>query len=276
MNGDGRADLVLHQHLHLRAFLQSEAGAFADKPDFEHTFELDSAQEREREGRYEDAALRLVDLDRDGNVDAVISKSSQQGITSAETRTYLFLGTKSGFRDTPDQAISSEGGSFSDNILLSDFTGSGRQSLIVPSFSFGIFAFIRMLTSSTIKVNFLLYPFGDDRRFAARPAAERTLKFHFDPEGKSDQPVLNPSGNYEGDGKRGLVFGTEQAELSIYGSKPNALFSDDPVAKVDVLAYGSARSADLDGQGRSDLVIFYPRTEGHEAEIAVVHNRGAR
>ena len=136
-------------------------------------------------------------------------------------------------------------------------------------------AIIRMLTSRSAKLSFELYLF-EGRKFRTKPAAERTLTFKLDLDGHSDQQAVDVGGDYDGDHHPDLVFAADDDELSFYmGGTPGKLFTDDPVAKVKVRALGKAEPVDLDGSGRSDVVLTFGNTPGHRGELAVVHNLGA-
>lgn len=280
LDGDGRSDLLLAHDEEVRGYLQSTDGSFPTSPSFTHSFAVrpkhkkdEAGSEGEEEGRSFDIQMRLLDVDGDGRADAVITTTKTTGISSATTSVYLFLGTAKGFADKPDQVIKTEGINFV-GTQLADLTGDGRPDLLIPSFKLSLLAIIRALTSKSAKVSFLLYPYGPNRHFAETPSAERTLNFNLNLEGGGDQQAVDMYGDYLGDKRVNLAFGDEENELSIYGSgEPGKLFTEDPVTKVKVRAYGDIETFDLDGKGKSDIVLYYSHTRGHESELAVLHNQ---
>jgi hypothetical protein len=281
LDGDGRPDLLLAHDEEVRGYLQTADGSFPAAPSFAHSFAVRPKHKKgegesdgdEEDGRNFDIQLRLLDVDGDGRADAVITTTKTTGISSATTSVYLFLGTAKGFADKPDQVIKTEGINFV-GTQLADLTGDGRPDLLIPSFKLSLFAIVRALTSKSAKVSFLLYPYGPNRRFAETPSAERTLNFHLNLEGGSDQQAVDMYGDYLGDKRLNLAFGDEENQLSIYGSgEPGKLFTEDPVAKIAVRAYGDIETFDLDGRGKSDIVLHYSRSRGHEHELAVLHNQ---
>jgi hypothetical protein len=275
VDGDGQKDLVLVRGDELRVFLQGPGGLFPSKPSSVRALGVRTPKE-EKEGKDRDLHVLLVDVDGDGRADVVVTKQVSAGITSATTTVYLFRGGSGGFSATPDQVLATDGASLT-GVQLEDLTGDGRPDLIVPSVKIGLFAIVRMLTSKKLKVNFQLHPWGSvEKKFALKPTAERALTFDLDLSGKSSDPqVIDLHGDYDGDGRADLAFGTDEEELSLYaGGRPGALFADDPLVQIPVRAYGSALPVDLDGKRRSDLVLWYPGTPGHKHELAVVHNRG--
>ncbi len=275
IDGDGRLDLILVKSDEARGYLQKADGSFPSKPNFTHLFGVaEKAEGNVSVGGGPD--VRFVDVDGDGLADAVITVTKTTGITSADTSVYLFFGSPRGFAAKPDQTIRTEGASFT-TTQIADVTGDGHPDLILPSFKLGIMAIIRMLTSGSAKVKFLLYPFGSNRRFAEKPSAERWLSFDVNLEGGSDMQAHNIDADFFGNKQHNLAFGTGEGELSLFGAgEPGHLFAEDPMAKVSVRAFGALAPFDLDGSGRSDLVLHYPHTHAHESELAVVHNHGVK
>jgi len=286
LDGDGRPDLLIARDEHVRGYLQAADGSFSNEPSFVHTFAVrpkgtDDAEPSpsadEEHDRNFSIQMRLLDIDGDGRADAVITTTKTAGISSATTTVYLFFGTAKGFADQPDQVIRTEGVNFV-GTQIADLTGDGHPDLLIPSFKLSLFAIIRALTAKSAKVKFLLYPFGAaERRFAEKPTAERSLTFKLSLEGGSDQQAVDMYGDFFGDKRLNLAFGEEEGVLSLYGAgAPGHIFADDPMSKVSVRGYGEVTPFDLEGAGRSDLVLHYPRSAGHESEIAVVHNHGVQ
>jgi hypothetical protein len=53
-----------------------------------------------------------------------------------------------------------------------------------------------------------------------------------------------------------------------------ALFADSAAARIPVRAVGRLESVDLDGKGRSDMLLYYPATKGHRGEVVLLRNTG--
>lgn len=266
LNADQRPDVAIVTDDTVRGYLQTEDG-FGAEPAVQHTFEARSSKEDNSAA----VTLMLADLNADGRADGLVTKSTSKGISSAKTSVLIFYATKDGFADKPDQTIESDGVSVS-GVQLGDITGDGQLDLLVPRMKINLFSIIRMLTSSSAKVDFHLHPMGPKKRFSADSTASRDLVFQLSlNENKSDLQAVDMTGDYDGDGHADLAFGVGRDELALYtGGRPNEVFSSEPMAKVTMRAFGHTLPVSLDGSKRSDLVLWYPETEGHEHELSVV------
>jgi hypothetical protein len=271
-DGDGLTDIIALQEDRLAIYRQGAGFTFKALPDFTRDFAIRTAQDHGE--RQASASILIADLDGDGVADLLVRKQVTQGIASALTESHLYLGLKGGgYAKAPDQVLKSEGIGFLGEQLL-DLTGDGHPDLLVPSMSFGVLAFVRVLTTKTIKTEFQVLPFlPDKRRFAEQPIAQRTLKFRVSLSGDFDLQVVDFAGDYDGDKRPDLAFGTDDEELSIYLARSGVL-SDEAAETVPVRAVGSVQPVDLDGKGRSDLILFSPSTKGHKGEIVVLVNVG--
>jgi len=273
-DGDGRKDLLVTLEDRLAVFRQSPDGTFPSKASFARDFAIRTPEElRDASSQ---ASISVRDIDGDGVVDLVVRKQVAHGLASALATSLVFFGQKGGgYALRPDQTLKSEGASGSE-VELVDLTGDGHPDLVVPSVNIGVFAIIRVLTTKTLNVNFQLFPFlPASRRFADKPAAERVLKFHVSLSGNTDLQALDEQGDYNGDRRPDLVFGTGEDELSIFaGIGGKEIFTADAVETIPVRGYGEVQPVDLDGKGRDDLVLSFPSTKDHRSEIVVLVNRG--
>jgi FG-GAP-like repeat len=277
-DGDGLPDLFLTQEDRLAVFKQGPGGAFREQPDYARDFAIRTADELKES--FSPAAITVRDLDGDGRADLVVRKQVSQGIASATTTSHVFFGQPGGgYGKAAEQVLRSEGASGAE-VQLADVTGDGRPDLIVPSVNIGVFAIIRILTSKTVKLNFQVYAFdAKARRFDNKPSAERELRLKISTDGQADTQVIELLGDYDGDGKPDLAYGTDDDELSIFRGQPggaiyDGIYEEDAAEQIKVRAFGEALPVDLLGQGRDDLVLHYPSTKGHRGELVVLLNQG--
>jgi hypothetical protein len=273
-DGDGDRDLVASLDDRVAIYFQGAGLAFAAAPSLRREFAVRTPEEL-TEMRAQ-VGVTVNDVDGDGVADVVVRKQVTRGIASATTTSFVHFGRRGGgFSDRADQVLRTEGASGTE-IELIDVTGDGRADLVVPSVNIGVMAIIRILTTKTLKVNYQVFPFDRAaRRFADKPAASRQLKFRVSTSGEADVQAASIRGNYNGDGRPDLAFGTDDDELSIYPGVASAdLFAEDAVDEIPVRAFGVLEAVDLDRQGKSDILMYYPRTKGQRGTIVVLLNRG--
>jgi hypothetical protein len=273
-DGDGLIDILATQEDRVAIYRQGPGMSFHPQPDFTRDFAIRS--EEEHREKQSNASVLVGDLDGDGVADLVVRKQVFEGIASATSSMFIYFGKKGGgYAREPAQVLKSEGvGPL--EVQLLDVTGDGRPDLIVPSMNFGVLAFIRVLTTKTVKVVFQVIPFlPEQRRFADEPLAERELKFRLSLSGDADLQAVDFSGDYDGDKRPDLLFGTGEEELSVFLSRgASAVVADEAAEKIDVRAMGVVQPVDLDGKGRSDVLLHFPSTRGHRGEIVVLVNAG--
>ena len=263
-DGDGLRDIIATQEDRVAIYRQVPGFVFHPQPDFSRDFSVRTPADHRERGT---SATTLVS-------DLIVRKQVFEGVTSARSTSYVFLGRKDGFSKEPAEILESEGVSLFQTQLV-DLDGDGRPDLVVPYTSFGVFALIRMLTAKTAKVDFQIYPFDrKSRKFAVEPVSERELKFRIPLAGDTDLQAVSLTADVTGDGKPDLIFGSSEDQLDIYPALGGGEFASNPAETVEVRAAGVMEAVDLDGKGRSDLVLHYPKTRGHRGEIVVLTNRG--
>jgi hypothetical protein len=271
-DGDGLRDVIAVQEDRVAIYRQSPGFSFHPQPDFSRDFSVRTPADHRERGT--SASTLIADLDGDGIADLIVRKQVFEGVTSAKSTSYVFFGRKDGFSQRPAEVLESEGVTLFQTQLV-DLNGDGRPDLVVPYTNFGVFALIRMLTAKTAKVDFQIFPFDRRaRRFATEPISDRELKFRIPLAGDTDLQAVNLTADVTGDGKPDLIFGSSEEQLDIYPSVGNGEFASVPAESVEVRAAGVLDAVDLDGKGRSDLILSYPKTRGHRSEIVVLTNRG--
>lgn len=275
-NSDGLKDLVLTLDDRISIYRQSEGLKFPAKANYARDFAVRTEEDRKQS--YSSAGISVVDLDLDGAADLVVRKTVAKGITSARSETMLFLASKEGtFSARADQLMVNEGAS-RDAVELVDVTGDRVVEMFVPAVDIGIGTIIRYLTTETFVVDVQVFSFDKNkRRFADKALASRELSFDLDLEGEADSAALDMNGDFNGDGLPDLAFGTEIDELAIYrGLGKGTIFTEEPAERVAVRGYGRILAVDLENKGRSDLVLYYPRTQGHRNRLTILRNTSGK
>ena len=85
---------------------------------------------------------------------------------------------------------------------------------------------------------------------------------------------LHIDGDYNGDKRTDFVFATNENELSVYlgVEDDDRLFSQKPAVKIDADAYGELEDHDLNGDGFSDMIIYYPQNKDRQGSLEVLMN----
>jgi hypothetical protein len=273
VDGDGLLDIVATLEDRLAVYRQGPGFTFASAPSYRRDFAIRTLEELKESGTQ--ASLTVADVDGDGIADLVVRKLVARGLASVTTTTYVFFGRKGGeYAPAPDQVLKGEGATGTD-VELFDLTGDGRPDLVVPSVNIGIFAIVKILLNRTLSINFQVFPFlPAKRRFAETPAAERELSFTLNLSGVADIQAIDMLGDYNGDKRVDLAFGTGDEELSIFLGGQGTLFADNPATRIPVRAVGRLTSVDLDKKGKSDMLLYYPATKGHRGEVVLLRNVG--
>jgi hypothetical protein len=272
-NGDGRDDLVTMTDDRVHVHLRGADGGYS--PDADHKYHFDVLTKQEKIEGQAEVSTDVIDLDGNGFADVVVSKQTFKGLTNVRGVVNVYWGGPDGYPATPDQVIISEG-TASVGSMFWDVNGDGAKDLVLPSIKFSIAAVIRILITRSIKVYFNIYLLGEDGRFSDRPDFTKEIKFKIDFSGESDDQATDLEGDYNGDRRTDFVFATEEDELSIYLGieDKDRLFSKKAVAKVKADAYGELSSHDLNNDGYSDMVIYYPQSKERKGTLEVLVNLG--
>lgn len=270
-DNDGRDDLITTTDDKVTVHGRGEDGQFAPEATAERLFDV-LTQEEKIEG-FADLETVVTEMNGDGYADAVVTKQTAKGLTNFRGVVNVFWGTAGGYKENPDQVIISEGTASARTMFL-DVNGDGRKDLVLPSIKFNIAAIIRILVTRSIQVNFNIFLLNADGRLSERPDFTKEVKFKIDLSGESDDQAVDLEGDYNGDKRTDFVFATNENELSVYlGVRDgDRLFSQRPAVKVNADAYGELESHDLNGDGFSDMVIYYPQNKDRQGTLEVLLN----
>ncbi len=300
---DGRGDLVFWNGERFEVHRQDAAGGFLAAPE---TFEVDIPFDFDGAyalafqfdgvgvpslllglgGRFEYTVLHgFRDLNADGLSDLVTLTVAGRRLFSARGRFDIHFGrpTPGGtaFRPTPDTTLETPGpaagmaSGYATQRYL-DVDGDGATDFGLASVDTGLGGMVRAMAGKSVTMDLALYR-QRDGDYPRRPDLVRRVRTPFAPFDR--RGVLFPTvliGDVTGDGRVDLLAAERWDRLSVFIGVPGPeLLAADPV-QVAVQAPRDERTAmlaDLDRDGRQDVVIQYP-SDGAAHRVAVLMARG--
>lgn len=206
--------------------------------------------------------LVIADVDGDGRVDV--------------SSTHVGQGTTRLFRNGPDPAaafakpaltVRAKGVTFFSYFV--DLDGDGRQDLILPRIDkVSVWTILKVLVTRSVPVEMLVYYQRPDGSFESEPDQTRELEVPVAISSKGDRVRFGTSvvvaidGDYDGDGKKDLLFRQDEETLAVFRGLPNRALAEDASITVTVpsaedFQFCLPSIADLDSDGRDDLVLRY-------------------
>lgn len=157
-----------------------------------------------------------------------------------------------------------------DTPAFADVNGDGRLDFGTWSVDFGIGTIFGWLVSGTVDLEVSYYALQEDGTYPAKPSRREEVEVAFDL--SSGKPTVPPwfLADVNGDGRPDLVLGEGEDRLRVFlGDGSDELFAEDPVV-TEVRLPGNGRdlvsSADVNGDGKADIVLRYGRVDGDGLE----------
>jgi VCBS repeat protein len=217
-------------------------------------------------------ATVVRDLDGDGVADLAVNKISG-GLGQMRAETGFYYGRRGGGYGPPAQLIRRDG--YAGALAFADLDGDGRVDMVSPHADVGLGAMARVLLQKRMSVGFEARR-NLGRSFSTAPEAVREVDFAVDYSVVADLEGAYPSvsGDFNGDGKADFFaqYGKDSVGVWLGGGK--SLVADEPRAVVRVPPSRYYLVADLDGDRRADVVMFYRWREGLAGTILVLRNTG--
>ena len=270
-NSDGRTDIIICWEDNLDVFLQEQKGMFHSRPD--HQLRMALRTDDEIKDDEVDLLLSIDDINGDGQTDIVANKM-KGGLANATTQTSLFLGQVGGrFDETPNHFIAADD-AVSEPYLV-DLDGDKRLDLIQPEVKMGIKSVVSMLLMKKFNINFLVYLNRGDDLFSDEPDYSTKIGFEIDftRRGGQASPLIEFEGDYNGDGRKDLAVGTTENEVSIFFGDKRKVFTKNPQVRESVKTTYYVVAKDFDGDGKTELLLFYSDDDELNNKIIVLHSK---
>jgi hypothetical protein len=212
-----------------------------------------------------------LDLNRDGICDMIVSRTEGNiGLWDTLTTSQLiYYGRRgsAGFDPTPDQVVSSVGVSIVPRAI--DFDGDGYPDLLVSSYRTDLLSNIKNAVLNSARVSYFLF-LMDAGKYPRHPTVQRDVDLDFKVLERSGfAPRAYFDGDYDGDGVKDLLAVEEERRARVYRGtvvkagllqKGGYEFSSTPMMEIALRAPADLMIADLDGDGRSEIVVPDTRT----------------
>src|SRR5262249_22516575 len=176
-DGDGRKDLLFADvpTKTLTAYLQGKDGRFPAKPTFERPLPF-LAEAAPHDDEIENVVATLVDVDRNGRTDLVVSR--QRGklslFTSLQTQELIYFDGPGLFARVPAQALTVKAVSITPR--LEDFDGDGYPDLLVSSVRTDLLATLQKAVLRELQITYFVFAYHPgERRFSTKPDFERSI-----------------------------------------------------------------------------------------------------
>ena len=264
-NGDGLDDIYFVWPSRIAIFHQDESGGFR------HDDRIDFNFQQPTSGNLCQASL--VDFDLDGRLDLVCSQSIG-GISGAHTEINFYGSDR--FRN--QNRTASHQVSLTDahgNLMIENIDRSGGMELVVPAVELGIMSAVKMMITKKTDFHLLIYPIDNLGRPATNPAVRRkmTCRLDFDNADPTANIRFNWSGDFDGDGLPDLVFADGGGQLMFYTGTTDEYIEKKAGLVLDMPAPDYIRTTQLNGDGRSDLIIIHKPGNQKTRVTLLVTNR---
>lgn len=261
-NGDKRKDIISKYKDKIKVFLQNEKNEFSREPDYEIDLDI-LTEEEEKKIPPPSYSLDVVDLDDNGLIDIVVSKSQFQTMGSL-SKFYIYLNKEGKISLTPDQILVNDS-AFGKPVIL-DINGDNHKDLIITEAKMGLFQILKVLITKKLTYEDAIY-LGKNGEYPKLPATKIKSKIRFDFEKleRTEGEIANFRGDFNGDGVKDVLkkidaknmltifLGQSRAKKIIFSKKASYEIKEELPRAVII--------KDLNNDKVSDIIFDFRRDE---------------
>jgi hypothetical protein len=159
--------------------------------------------------------------------------------------------------------------------MLGNFDHTGGLELVVPAIELGILSTVKKMITKKTDFHLLIYLLDNGGRPAKEPTVRKKISCHLNFE-KAD-PIsdirLDWSGDYDGDGIYDLALADGGGQLMFYRGSADEYLESRANLVLDIPNPDEIRPAQLNVDGRSDLIIIHQPGENITRLTLLVSNR---
>jgi len=263
-NGDNLDDIYLVWRDRMVVFQQGSDGLYSDKDKVVFKFQKSSADNL--------CQAKLVDFDRDGRLDLVCSRSI--GGVSASNTEIRFFGSDRFSEANPVQSHLVNITDACGNLMVDNYNKEGGLELVVPALELGTMSTVKMLITKKTDFHLLIYPIDNLGRPTREPQVRKNIscRLDFDKADPTESIRVNWNGDFDGDGLNDLVFSDGDGKLLFFRGSTDNYLEGKANLVLDINAPDRIITRQLNGDGRSDLIIQHKPGERNTRITLLVTN----
>lgn len=225
--------------------------------------------------------LQVLDVDGDGRVDI-----SSTHVGDGTTRLFRNGEDPAAAFKKPALTVRAKGVTFFS--YYTDLDADGRLDLVLPRIDkISIWGIVKVLLTRSVDVEMLVHYQRPDGSFPEEPDRIREVEVPVSINSKGDRVrfgssiVVSVEGDYDKDGHKDLIIREDDETLALYRGLPNRGREEDPSLEVEVPSLVDHQFClpdvtDLDGDGRSDVVLRYWSWDREDDLLTLLLAKGVR
>lgn len=193
----------------------------------------------------------LEDINDDGYPDLMVT--TLKGTASIEVLIQIYLADETlEYSEDPTFELTTKGGLAIP--FLQDLNSDGKLDLLVRSFPITLRNIANYLLRNKISMKMETHLFADGA-FSKKSSGSISVTADIS-EGREE--IASAFGDFDGDGKTDMAVGAKSSSLHIFTHGKRGTLNSKAWKIIEAHTFGIARTSDLNGSGRDDIVIYHP------------------
>ena len=204
----------------------------------------------------------------------MVIEAPEAGLLTPPGWARLHFNRTAGWDPAPDQVLVRNG--FFGDRTVADFNGDGRPDLCLVSLESGPADIIRYGLTRRVMNRYDFHFCPPDGRFGPKPGRSVTLAFSRTLSALFSEPLVSRpfTGDFDGDGRDDVGVWVSEDELRLIPAGPKGPMDVRRTVRLRFPRTDFVRTADLNRDGRSDLVLSYPDGSPEPSCILLISGGG--